>query len=330
MYPKKAKYLRSIYPEKECVSAITTTMENNTLIGTPCILCIKPFGIKSLINPLITKLSFSDKLEDSGKEKITSKETELISAKDLCKMSITEANGLIYRYVHKLKALFIFNTSNNYNDFYTYNLYGKHVYFTGVKPIILDECKHFDVIRLSDVHSKKDINNFAEMTYSSLQDHRYINYTFTNIAKSNKKYMIEDINTIFNSLGKAYPYNLSTFYSLLDGVRDLIDVISISFYKLTDVTAIFDSRRAVGMGVDVYLTNSLCTVKDMGKSGKSMTYRFLFSTSEENIFNIDGEMIHRPSSHLTKDVLSAIYSVITKNIPNDEAIKEKKTKICRR
>ena len=142
--------------------------------------------------------------------------------------------------------------------------------------------------------------------------------------------MIEDTNVILNSLGKAYPYNLSSFQSILDGIRNLIDVVSISFYRLTDVTAIFDSKRAIGMGVDIFLTNSLCTAKDMAKGGKNITYRFLFSTSNENIFSIDGEAIQRPSSCSTEAAMRYVHNIMNENVPNDEVLKRKKTKISRR
>lgn len=331
MYLKKVEFLKGIHPEEECISAVTTAMtDNGTLVGTPCIVRIEPFSSKSL------RISFGTKTFDNplgvvkSTKKTSSKGSDIINAKDLYGMSIAEANDLIYKYISKLKTLFIFSASNNYHDYYTHILNSRSIYFSGTKPIILDECKRFNVARLSDVHSQQELSNFAKMTYNSLQDHRYINYTFINVAKSNKKYMTEDINAIFNSLETSYPYNMSSFQSVHDGIRSLIDVVSISFYRLTDVTAIFDSKRAIGMGVDVFLTNSAHSAEDMASAGKSITYRFLFSAFSENIYTIDGEVILRPSSAPTQSIKSKIYNVINTNVPNDEALKEKKPKRGRR
>ena len=321
MYLKKAEYLKSIYPEEEYISAVTTGVINsNALVGTPCIAQVKPFRF----NP--SGLSFDKMAFDSkGREykKKPEAEQDATTAKDLCNMSLTESNDLIHKYINKLKVLFVFSASNNYNDFYTSTLNSRSIYLSGIKPIILDEGKRLSTARLSDVHSKQELNSFAEMTYNSLQDHRYINYTFTNVAKSNKKYMVEDINTIFNSLGVLYPYNLSSFQSVHDGIRSLIDVVSISFYRLIDVTAIFDSKRAVGMGVDVFLTNSMHTVKSMSNEGKSITYRFLFSAFSDNIFTIDGEAILRPSSTPVQSARNKMHSIISNNVPNDEVLKKR-------
>ena len=328
MYLKKAEYFKSIYPEEECISAVTTAMtDNGTLVGTPCIAQIRPFTSK-LYSSNFAEMTFDRKGKAYKKE--SEEKQDMTNAKDLCGMSLTEANDLIHRYISKLKTLFIFSTSNNYNDFYTSNLHSKFIYLSGIKPIILDEGKRFNIARLSDVHGKQELADFTEMTYNSLQDHRYINYTFTNVAKSNKRYMAEDINTIFNGLETAYPYHMSSFQSVRDGVRNLIDVVSVSFYRLTDVTAIFDSKRAIGMGVDVFLTNSTHTVKDMSSAGKGITYRFLFSVSSENIFTIDGEAIIRPSSISTQSARNKVHGVISNNVPNDEALKVKKPKIRRR
>jgi hypothetical protein len=325
MYLKKAEYLKSIYPTKDCISAVTTTItDNGALVGTPCIVQISPFTT-NLFSLFDDSLAITKNPKKKSDEK-----SSLTGAKELYGMTIAEANALIHRYTSKLRALFVFSTANNYNDFFTSTLQSKSIYFSGIKPIISDEGKRFDISRLSDVHNKQELGDFAEMTYNSLQDHRYINYTFTGVAKSNKKYMTEDINTIFNSLETSYPFHLSSFQSVHDGLRSLIDVVSISFYRLTDVTAIFDSKRSIGMGVDVFLTSSAHTVKNMSDAGRSITYRFLFSASGENIFTIDGEVIQRPSSAATQSIKNKIYSVMGRNVPNDEALKEKKPKRGRR
>lgn len=344
MYLRKIEYLRSLFPADNCVSAITVAeTSTGTPVGTPCTVNINPFAISKPVmsNPRSAKEVRNDYLT-SGEQPYTyrtsrdrismpktkkapARRTEKICVNDLYKMSLAEANNMMRQYINKSNVLFAFGTNNNYIDFYTVNLHSQHIYFNGIKPLILDDGSRFELSRLSDAHSKGDLANFAEMVYSSLQDNRYVNYTFTGVAESNKVHMMEDINIIFNNLKNTYPHNIACFQTLSEGVRNLIDVISISFYRLPDVTAIFDINNSMGVGVEVLMTNSVHDATAISKEGRSIVYRFLFSPSRENLFTIDGEIIVRKSDCKTDMIVSNIHKIIHNEIPHDKVSKKVKT-----
>ena len=252
---------------------------------------------------------------------------EKVSAEDLYKMSVVEANKMLRNGV-KVDTMFVFSLYKDYHDFYIHGMQGQQVYFDSKKPLIFDEGHRFELERLTDVHKKDELNNFSEMIYSSLKDNRYINYSFGGVATSNKKYMFEDINIIFNDLKSVFPKNLSFFMSALSNgtLRSLVDTVSISFYRIQDVIAIFDSKKTLGMGVEIFLTNSAHKPQHMDVSEATATYRFLFSKSRENILTIDGELINRQHNKATNDALGSAFSVINKNIPIDDKLKKDKAK----
>lgn len=253
--------------------------------------------------------------------------TKKVSAKDLYEMGIVEANKILQSSV-KINTIFVFSLYKDYRDFYVQGMHSHHVYFDGKKPLIFDEGRRFELERLADVHKKDELNNFSEMIRDSLRKNRYINYSFEGVATSNKKYMLEDINTIFNDLQRAFPKNFSFFMSVLNNgtLRSLVDTVSISFYRMQDVIAIFDSKETSGMGVEIFLTNSNHRPIFMDEPEATATYRFLFSKSRENILTIDGELINRQNNRTTSDALSVAVSVISKNIPVDDKLKKVKDK----
>lgn len=266
------------------------------------------------------------------KDQDIKKDVKKVSVKDLYTMGIVKANEMLQRKAAKVGVMFAFSFYKDYQDHYVNTMQSHQVYFDGKKPLIYDEGHKFELKRLSDVHSKNYLNNFAEMIADSLKEDRYINYSFGEIASSNKKYIFEDINIIFNSLKKVFPENFSFFRSILnDGrLRSLVDTVSISFYRIQDIIAIFDSKKTSGMGVEIFLTNSVHKPTAMSKSETVATYRFLFSKSRENILTIDGESIRRQHNTSTNDTLGTAFSVINKNIPIDNELKKKSARrlIC--
>jgi len=90
--------------------------------------------------------------------------------------------------------------------------------------------------------------------------------------------------------------------------------------------AIFDSKKASGIGAEIFLTNSIHNSSDIQREGHSATYRFLFSEFRENLFSIDGELIKRRGDRNTGEVLSMASSTISRGVPNDEKLKKEKPK----
>jgi hypothetical protein len=129
-------------------------------------------------------------------------------------------------------------------------------------------------------------------------------------------------------LRKSLPNNVC-FYHNNGKCRSLIDTVSISFYKLSDVIAVFDTKRATGVCMEVFMTSS--AVKNFTYPEKSMTWRFLFCKYRDNAFSIDGEKIQRPSDISTDDGFTYVERGLAGNTANDEAVNaiKKKTKTAK-
>jgi len=355
MHKTKIEFLRTQFKEENCFSALITTGLDSMIAGTPAIVSISPFRKANSPSTYSNSLTFAKVAKSnphdtypsgssynrpskglytsskyySGKHRGESPESDIekVTAKDLYEMDIEEANKLLHFNGAKANIMFPFSFYEDLKDYYIYRMNGNQLYFNGEKPLIFDEGHILETERLSDIHSKTEIQNFVEMVNDSLRSNRYLNYVFNNVATSNKKYMLEDINTIFNSLKKFYPKNVSFFRTPIGkSLRCLIDTISISFYRIEDVIAIFDSRRASGIAVEIFLTNSTHDASNISRDGNTVTYRFLFSKFRENLFTIDGELIRRKYDRDTRDVLLMASSVISRDIPNDEKLKKEKSK----
>lgn len=251
--------------------------------------------------------------------------TESIDPIQLYDMEVRVANLLLQTSFQRGTALVLFKAANNDVDFNKMKISNDQMYFDGKRPLIFDAGHSFELERLSDIYKIKELKDFSNIISSSLKDNRYVNYTFTGVTMSNKKYMLEDVYSIFNSLRKVYPAHVSFFRTAnIEGLRRLIDTVSISFYKLEDVIPIFDFKHTIGVAVEVFLTSSTNTPDDTNVSGVSATYRFLFSKHRENIFSIDGEPLKRSFDSPVDRAIQEVCWVIDKHSPNDTKIKKRK------
>lgn len=252
-----------------------------------------------------------------------------ITALDLYKMDIDTVNEVLHSLNLSATVTTLFNPRNSSNNEYIARLSRtittNELYFDGRRPLIFDKFSNVELKRLSDVHTKNEIRNFPDVVNAYLQKNRFLNYVFTGVARSNTKALTKDLRNIFGSLRDKYPTNLCVHSgnASLAGLRRLIDVVSVSFYKLEDVIPIFDFKRSSGVAVEVFLTSSCCDSGDITTDGTSHTTRFLFSESRENVITIDGETINRPFSKPVGGVLRDMYSLVNIESPNDVANKGK-------
>lgn len=336
MYRQKLEYLRSEFVEENCLSAMTLNNQNSNLVsvGTPVLVNIAPFvphSNKASVTRSKKKKASDDlfelvKITGSGGQQTAARTGKALSGKvdgkitasNLLEMSITEANELIRTSLTRVDVLAPFTNQPGSIDFLVNKSLPHHVSLKKKRPIIFDDGCSFELKRVKDLYNKSEQKNLAEIVSESLVENRYLNYTFIDVAQSNKKYMLEDLNYVFGSLRSMYPENTSFFYSSSDSLRCLIDTISISFYRLDDVIPIFDTSKLLGLAAEIFLTNSYQKVSDMARPGRSATYRFLFSKYRENVFSIDGELISRPQNARTGDILHHVYSRVEKETPVDE------------
>ena len=255
-------------------------------------------------------------------KKSTAKDIYKIAKKDLSK-----ANSILSNSLDCINVIIPFSIWSDTADYIIHSTNTKRFHIDGSLPIIFDNGIHTEINRLSDIHSNSDISNFPDLLVEKLQNNRFVNYTFSGVSVSNLRYMLEDINSFYNTLTKAYPNHISFFQYPHDRVKVITDIVSVSFYELGDVLPIFDYKKASGICMEIFITNSLIKGQDIISKMKSATYRFVFSKSRENVFTIDGEQIKRPHDMNSAKAFGMVRDKIAREIPNDTNIKNNKSKV---
>jgi hypothetical protein len=154
-----------------------------------------------------------------------------------------------------------------------------------------------------------------------LQKKRYVTYVMTGASQSNVKGVITMIDALINALNKNYSQSVAF---CTPNIRALVDVVTISFYRMEDMVAVFDKSKK-GIGIEIYLTNSVWKSNEIVE--KSAAYRFLFSKSKENLFTIDGEQIKRSSDMNTGSAIEILKLNIQHHLPTSlEEPKKSKSK----
>lgn len=358
MYKTKLEYFRKLHPEKNCFSAITMTSVNTAMISTPILVNMAPFSPERSVAGAPRRPPFD--VERALREKRALRDRngplrddpfpadladiliyngpahklgpsmcklpqDVVTAKDFYKMDRDMVNEILRAYKFKANALFLFNIDEGYKDYNTSKVMSYQIYFDGRPPLIYDEGHHVELERLGDVYSKQQLKDFPEIVNGLLRENRYLNYTFSGVAASNRKYLFEDINAMVNTLRGEYSFNVCFFQTMVrNHLRNLIDTVSISLYRLEDVIPIFDFKRSVGVAVEVFLTASTNTVSEVSVEGTASTHRFLFSSSKENVFSIDGEPISRPFDTNVESGLRRVYHILDHEVPNDTQLKKYK------
>ncbi len=350
MYIGKIEFFKSLYPEDNCVGGmIVANVRADLGVGSPCIACHSPFinckATKELkIKQSIGQYFFENPLGDSSslekypssrrsryKKKMVPEQDKIqdkMKMRELYKIAeeegIAKANLVISESLNELAALFLFSLWSDGADFYNPPIESSKFFFNGTKPLIFDSCKRVELERLADSHDNEEMKSFADSILEELKRYRYINYTFMGVAKSNKHSMLEDLDCIYRTMKAKFPHNICFFQYNMERMRALLDTVSISFYKMSDVIPVFDHRKGSGIGMEIFLTNSEAKGESLMSHQQSATYRFLFSQSKENIFTIDGEAVHRPSDRPASQCMGHIYNFISGEVPNDLVLKKKK------
>jgi len=334
MYLEKLKFFHTQYPEDKCINGITTAQFNDVAVGTPGIIRVDPFnpfdpngrpssnGLRFQAQPSINSYG---KITSAPKPKPNKEPKERTTGLDMRKMAaenIQKANRIVSSSISKASLFLPFSTYNNTVDYQTCAINARNFHINGRTPLIYDECRHIKIQRLSDTHHASEISSFPDVLSEALKEYRYVNYTFTDIAKSNTKYILEDLNTIYNALIKSHQHRVSIFQFPHDRLNNILDVLSISFYQMADVIPIFDSRRSEGICMELFMTNSRTTGDNLMYEHNTATFRFMFAKSRENLYSIDGEAIKRGCDMSAADALSRAAHMISQEVPNDKDTKK--------
>lgn len=187
------------------------------------------------------------------------------------------------------------------------------------KPIIFDTNRSMEVVNsMSDIKLfARDLRSWLSHTLYNLDSYRSINVTIKDISSQTNDVVSKDLKSIMSVLSKRYRHNVVVG---CDGSADrtLVDVVSLSFYKISDVIPIF-SRNSDGVVLEVLLTNSASNINDqLSNSRTYVILRVAFSDSAENLLEIDGEAVKWPNRLGLGDALSHLREVLSRNVPYKE------------
>jgi len=334
MHISKTEYFQKTYPEEDCLSGITTSSINDFSVGTPCIAIVKPFvkreSPKAVSNRLTAKTSYNGTGYPPGRnkgygspkkpKKEQKKSENRIKAIELYNMDIDKANRIIRNSLGKIRVIFTHNVRPGEKDFGAKDIRADSFYFNGIKPLIHDDCLRVEAGSFCDIHDPDEMKSIGDIVLSELKDYRYINYTVMDVATSNATAVLTEISHMTRMIGEKLQHKVCFFHSK-NSSRSVIDTVSVSFYRLSDSIAIFDSSKAVGICMEVFLSSS--AVKDVTYPNKTMCWRFLFCKYRDNAFSIDGESIKRPADISIADGLDNMYNGLLRHVANDTSRKKK-------
>jgi hypothetical protein len=308
MYSVVKRYISEGLSEN-LVSAIITQHQELD-IGLPCILDMDIRAIKK-------KIAFAP-LDDILKRALKDK-------KNRAKILNEELFGKSSTIQMQAKVAFPMDSRTPPGNLYILN--NDQVYCTQVLPIIKDKFKSVVIEKFGDIVDLKQMSQLPDKVNETLGKHRYLNYELRGLVSSKVSSILDGMSTMLNTLRKKYPYRLCTYS--YGAVRDtLVDVLSISFHKMTDVMPIFDYRRSSGIVIELLFTNSMYDMDAFVPNQNTYAnLRFVFSRYKDNLFTIDGENIYRSfQCSISEAFEDKVFSILKNSVPDDIALQKLKLK----
>jgi len=228
-----------------------------------------------------------------------------------------------------ITVVFLFRTNADEYGFATTSIKINEFYYIDKPPLIYDtsfdaEWDASQTIGTSGSYVG-DIQKLPTAIQKQLEDNRFVNYTFYNIKRSNVSNIESDLKAITEELSKKWPIKMS-YYKLNPDNKVLLDIMSISFYNLTDVIPIFNCKKAKGVGMNIMLTNSEVNSNKIMSNGYGLLFGFIFGKYKENIYTLDGEAIYRPYGQPADEVIRYICKLLKQHCPQDKKVYDKVTK----
>ena len=306
MYKRIKDYLMDTCSNTDLLVSAISARNVSFEVGLPCILNLGAKHIKY-------KKSKSDARD------------EIVDIMKSGKHTINALNEYFYNNHNTVvEVIYPFPSRNDMGIVYLESRSGFDFHCIKSPPILTDKYKSAKVKNFKNVSSSEYINKFPDKIEAELKKYRYSNYVLEEVGKSNYKDIIQYLYNLYGVLNNKYPHNTCAF-SMGNGELTLLDTMSISFYKLTDVIPIFDTKHANGIAVEILFTNSTLEKDDLFNGGNHLIVRWLMSKYRDNLFTIDGEQIKRSFQKGIPDIIEGVItSILSRYVPDDTALKKKK------
>jgi len=318
MYSKRLKYYREVkeWNKETTLSGTLVAMSHGLSVGTPCLASInKGTSHRRPVNRATKKIADKyglldpfDPAYESTKKSEYSKLLELIKNGS----DISTIQKLLCSKYELIEVIIPFvELGCGMGDMTSVVIPPQQISCNSQIPIIYDDNFYTAEIALDDFPR-------PSFVIYQLTTHRFVNYEIR-IGQSNVKKVQTKFNKMVAAFKKFFPFNICTYYRSNTSSEVLLDTLSISFYKLSDVIPVFDYRSCKeGMCMEVTLANSSINKIYSVNPKTTAKFRFLFSATKENILSIDGEKITRGKSEKPVDAgIKYIYNCMNANIPND-------------
>lgn len=298
---------------KNLVSAIITQSKKLD-IGLPCILDLDTL-IESNGSSIFSGKIVPTNLKDIIKEAI---ENEADRAKILNEKLFCSDHLL------QMRAKSAFSIDSKIPPGHLYSVNNNQIYCTKITPIIQDKFKSISVEKFSDIVTSNAMPELPDKITEALKKYRYLNYELKEVTISKINKILDGLTNMAKSLIGKYQYSMCVYF--YGNAREtLVDLISISFHRISDVMPIFDYRKTSGIAVEIVLTNSMYDINHFGYTGHNMNHyidiRFVFSRHRDNLFTIDGEHIMRTFQCGVFDAIrDKIQHVLNNYTPDDQAL----------
>jgi len=232
----------------------------------------------------------------------------------------------------QMRAKLAFAIDSRMPPGYIYVVNSNQIYCTKVTPIIQDKFKSVSVEKFSDIITPKAMPKLPDKITKALKKYRYLNYELKGITTSKVNKVLDGLTNMAKSLTGKYQHSMC-IYSYGNTQETLVDLISISFHRMSDVMPIFDYRRASGIAVEILFTNSMYDINHFRHNvGYYVDIRLVFSRHRDNLFTIDGEHITRTFQCGIFDAIGDKIQHILKNYtPDDQALlklQQKEKNLC--
>lgn len=176
----------------------------------------------------------------------------------------------------------------------------------------------------------ESINNIKTMLETA--DYRFVNVYADKVTNSSFGIIFSELNNIISALKQTFRFAISFYnYSALE--RTLIDTISISFYKMSDMLPIlFNDSTENYIGIELCAFNSFeeSNVKGLVENNHKYKSYMSFFNKTEGITKLDGEPgepINCKYCSKVEDELEMFLEDTKHNMIQDQKINKKELKV---